>query len=150
MLVVFWDSCTEWYKWPLQKMHFKSLQHISFHFSPETGEQAFFCFFYLFFSFSDRLIFRREVAPSSEFCILIMCWCAQLIWKLNLAWGYLSNWHPEWLVIDAYMGGLGYIGLEWMSNTHTPILKEYCTYWTKFKISYRIKVYSNSLLSAKF
>jgi hypothetical protein len=50
-----------------------------------VSEFVFFSFF--FFYFSDRLIFRREEAPSSDLCILIICWSAQLIWKLNLAWG---------------------------------------------------------------
>jgi hypothetical protein len=43
---------------------------VSFHFSPETGEPGSLGFFSFFFSFSDKLIFRREDGPSSLLCIL--------------------------------------------------------------------------------
>jgi hypothetical protein len=40
----------------------------------------------------------------------------------------------SWLVFDAYMGGQGFIGLEWMPNTPTPILNQ-----SKKKDKYKFK-----------
>jgi hypothetical protein len=81
--------------------------------SPETGERGSFSF-----SFSDRVIYRREEGPSSLLCILIMCWSAQLIWKLNLARAHLSIIGIQNVFLTRFWclhGGQGFIGLEWIT-----------------------------------